>query len=192
MKHEIKGAIIWLLNISLGFVINELFTEELFTTSQKKQSLGVVPMYLAIVIIWLMTSFLVISALVERSERKSRDKLIQKTALSYSFINTSILLSTETIQKNGFREVWRQENEENSMQILCFNDETKQFQAFDRFHWMNEPHDVENLFSSYVSDGKGNVIVEPWIEPEGIRRGKDLWTPIDLHFTLDWLTKHLV
>lgn len=47
MKHEIKGAIIWLLNISLGFVINELFTEELFTTFLEKQSLGVVPMYLA-------------------------------------------------------------------------------------------------------------------------------------------------
>ena len=182
MKHDIKGAIIWLLNISLGFVINELFTEEWFTT-QEKLSLGIVPMYLAIVIIWLMTSFLVISALAERSERKSRYKLIQKTVLSYTFTNNAILLSTETIQKNGFREVWRQENEENSIQILCFNDETKEFQAFDRFHWMGEPY--------HTSFPKGAIIDGDIKDPDSYY-GKDLWTPIDLHFTLDWLKTHLV
>ena len=39
----------------------------------------------------------------------------------------------ETIERHGFYEVWRQENKEHSVQILCFNPDTKEFQAFDRF-----------------------------------------------------------
>lgn len=53
--------------------------------------------------------------------------------LKYSFIDNSILLRTSVIEKKGFREIWRQQNDENSVQILCFNEKTGEFQAFDRF-----------------------------------------------------------
>lgn len=82
--------------------------------------------------------------------------------LKYSFLDNSILLKTKNIEKNGFHEVWRQQNEENSIQILCFNEKTGEFAAFDRFHWK-------------ISYGD-----------------EDLWTPIKLHFTEKWLRKHLL
>lgn len=92
--------------------------------------------------------------------------------LKYSFIDNSILLSTDTIERNGFCEVWRQQNDEHSIQILCFNEKTGGFKAFDRFHWMNEP-----IYNGFDKD----------YEYE-----EDLWTPIELHFTEKWLKKHLI
>lgn len=92
--------------------------------------------------------------------------------LKYSFIDNSILLKANTIKKNGFYEIWRQQNDEHSIQILCFNEQTGEFQAFDRFHWMNEP--ISNKFTG------GDY----WKE--------DLWTPIKLHYTEKWLKEHLV
>lgn len=94
----------------------------------------------------------------------------KKEYLKYSFINNSILLSTETINRNGFHEIWRQENDQHSIQILCYNPEKEEFQAFDRFHWMNEP--------IYVGFTGGDYYEE------------DLWTPIKLHYTLEWLLKN--
>lgn len=92
--------------------------------------------------------------------------------LKYSFIDNGILLKTNTIKKNGFHEVWRQQNSEHYIQILCFNEQTGEFQAFDRFHWMNEP----------VYDGfTGGEYYE-----------EDLWTPIKLHYTEKWLKEHLI
>jgi len=95
--------------------------------------------------------------------------------LKYSYINNSILLSTETIEKNGFKEIYRQVNDDTySIQILCFNEETREFKAFDRFHWMDEP---------YYSEGGS------WGEIRGVHYKKDLWTPIALHYTSEWLKK---
>lgn len=105
-------------------------------------------------------------------KRKSR---AEGQLLKYSFINNSILLTIETIQRNGFFEIWRQENSEHSIQILCFNPETGEFQAFDRYYWMDEP---------YYSDGTGCFSL-----PSGYYYKKDLWTPIKLHFTLEWLKR---
>ena len=93
--------------------------------------------------------------------------------LKYSFIDNGILLKTNTIKKNGFHEVWRQQNDEHSIQILCFNNETGEFQAFDRFHRMHEPYDI------------------PFVGEYGVY-DEDLWTPIKLHYTEKWLKEHLV
>ena len=92
--------------------------------------------------------------------------------LKYSFIDNSILLKMKTIEKNGFHEVWRQQNGEHSIQIVCFNEQTGEFKAFDRFHWMDEP----------VYDGF--TVGSYWEE--------DLWTPIQLHYTEKWLKEHLL
>lgn len=81
------------------------------------------------------------------------------------------MLKTETINKNGFYEVWRQEKESYSIQILCYNPTTFEFQAFERFHWCSE--------SVFVGGGIG------WVNKD------DLWTPIKLHFSLEWLQEHL-
>lgn len=62
--------------------------------------------------------------------------------LRYTFIDNSILLTTKTIERNGFREIWRQTNSEYSIQILCFNPDINEFKAFDRYHWLDEPFDV--------------------------------------------------
>lgn len=94
--------------------------------------------------------------------------------LKYSFIDNSILLKTETINKKGFYEVWRQTKSDGdtySVQILCYNPTTFEFQAFDRFHWSDEP--------VFIGNGIG------WSNKE------DLWTPIKLHFTLEWLQEQL-
>ncbi len=94
----------------------------------------------------------------------------KKEYLKYSFIDNSILLTTETINRNGFYEIWRQENDQHSIQILCYNPEKEEFQAFDRFHRMNDP----------IYDGfTGGYFYEP-----------ELWTPIKLHYTLEWLLGH--
>lgn len=93
--------------------------------------------------------------------------------LKYSFIDNSILLKTKTIERNGFHEVWRQQNDEHSIQILCFNNETGEFQAFDRFHWMHEPYSIPFVGEYDVYD-------------------EDLWTPIKLHYTEKWLKEHLL
>lgn len=92
--------------------------------------------------------------------------------LKYSFIDNSILLKTRTIEKNGFHEVWRQENNKHSIQILCFNETTGEFRAFDRFHWMNEPIYDDFTCGTYYKE--------------------DLWTPINLHYTEKWLKEHLI
>lgn len=109
--------------------------------------------------------------------KKNRKSLIFEnkkcqSALKYSFINNSILLKTSTIEKNEFHEVWRQQTNDHSIQILCFNEKTGEFKAFDRFHWMNEP-----IYNGFAGD----------YEYE-----KDLWTPIKLHYTTEWLKEHLI
>ena len=100
--------------------------------------------------------------------------IIVATYEGLSGTNNSILLATKTIERNGFHEIWRQTNSEHSIQILCFNPDTNEFRAFDRYHWMDEPFDV-----SYGL-------------PEGTYYKKDLWTPIKLHFTAEWVEKHIV
>ena len=91
--------------------------------------------------------------------------------LKYSFIDNSILLKKNKIEKNGFCEVWRQQNDEYSIQILCFNEKTVEFQAFDRFHWMNE-----SIYNGFIC---------------GDDYEEDLWTPIKLHYTTEWLKMQL-
>lgn len=104
--------------------------------------------------------------------------------LRYTFINNSILLTTETIERNGFHEIWRQTNSDHSVQILCFNPEINEFKAFDRYHWMDEPF--------YVSFPKNACVDFAPNDDEGWHYKKDIWTPIKLQFTLEWLEKHVV
>ena len=118
-------------------------------------------------------------------KKKKRETKEREEYLKYSFINNSILLSMATINKNGFYEMWRQENEQYSIQILCINLETGEFQAFDRFHWMDEPRIVVNPPAWFEKDG---VLIhcDP-LEEAGTYYNKDLWTPIQLHYTMSWL-----
>lgn len=111
--------------------------------------------------------------------------------LKYSFINNAILLTMNTIERNGFYEVWRQQNDEHSIQILCFNEEKQEFQAFDRFHWMDEPRIVSNPPSDFV-DEKGCTVHCDSLEADGTYYNEDLWTPIKLHYTIPWLKQHMI
>lgn len=99
--------------------------------------------------------------------------MFKKEYIKYTFIDNAILLSTDTIKKNGFVEVWRQKNKENnSIQILCYNDVTFEFQAFDRFHWSDEPISIPMMGID-------------------VAYKTDLWTPIQLHYSIEWLKRHL-
>lgn len=105
---------------------------------------------------------------------KRRLHSAKNTYLKYSFIDNGILLKMEVIEKNGFHEVYRQQYDEygaHSIQILCFNEETGEFQAFDRFHWMDEPY------------------FHPFCGPNGNYK-EDLWTPIKFHYTEKWLKEY--
>lgn len=96
-----------------------------------------------------------------------------KKKVTFSYINNSILLSTETITKNGFNEIWRQEDKKtHSIQILVYNEKTFEFKAFDRFHWSDEPIDIPIMGLNHCYK-------------------RDLWTPIVLHFTNEWWKKRL-
>ena len=186
MRRAIKGFLLWILNNSSLITFNTLFIDFCDNPSS-----GAFFRFMFVAILWFITGCMLVVAFVDAEKRHIKKGVIEQELLSYSFIDNSILLSAETIQKNGFYEIWRQENDEHSIQILCFNNETKQFQAFDRFHWMDEPYDTTNYFSSCVFDKNGNVIKEPWIEPEGTYWKKDLWTPIELNYTTEWLKEHV-
>lgn len=111
---------------------------------------------------------------------KRRVHSAKNTYLKYSFIDNGILLKMEVIEKNGFHEVYRQQYDEygaHSIQILCFNEETGEFQAFDRFHWMDEMY--EPYFFSYCD-----------VAPQVIHK-EVLWTPIKFHYTEKWLKELL-
>lgn len=125
--------------------------------------------------------------LLKRKKKENK----RKELLKFSFINNSILLKTETIERNGFKEIYRQVNEEtHSIQILCFNSETEEFQAFDRFKWMNEPRIVIKPPSWYEMEGiKIHCDI---VESNGIYYNEDLWTPIKLHYTIEWLENHII
>lgn len=51
--------------------------------------------------------------------------------VKYSFIDNGILLTTDEIKKDGFREIWRQQSNDHSIQILCHNENLNKFQAYD-------------------------------------------------------------
>lgn len=103
---------------------------------------------------------------------KAKEETPKKKLLKYSFTNNSILLTMDTINKNGFFEIWRQENEEKSIQILCFNEQSKEFQAFDKFHRMEESTELVWEGVPYKFDEE------------------ELWTPIEFHYTLEWFQAH--
>lgn len=128
--------------------------------------------------------------LFKKFKKKNEEKK-EECFLKYSFINNSILLTTKTIEKNGFYEVWRQESNEHSIQILCFNPDTEEFQAFDRFHWMDEPRIVQNPPAWYY-DEKGNLVHCESFEEDGVYYNEDLWTPIKLHYTVAWLKEYMI
>lgn len=178
MKHTIKGFFLWVLNNALLITFNNLVTDFFRNPSD-----GAFFRFLLVLILWFITGCMIVTAFIDAAKVRIKKNAAKNELLSYSFIDNSILLSTETIQKNGFQEIWRQENKEHSIQILCFNEETKQFQAFDRFHWMDEPYEVKHIHGP-------NVIAENWI-PEGTYYKEDLWTPIELHFTMEWLNKYV-
>lgn len=96
--------------------------------------------------------------------RKIFSKSLMKRCeyIPFSYIDNALFLKMETINKNGFHEVWRQSKGIYSIQILCFNEDTGEFLGFDRFQWSGET-DCSSGISCY----------------------DDLWTPIKLHFTTD-------
>lgn len=178
MKRVIKGLLLWVLNNVLLLAFNDLATDFF-----RNPSNGTFFRSILVLFLWAITGCMIVVAFVDAAKVHIKKSDAKKEPLSYSFIDNSILLSTETIQKNGFHEIWRQENNEHSIQILCYNNDTREFQAFDRFHWMDEPIVVRHIH-------KPNVIAEN-PTPEGTYYKEDLWTPIKLHFTTEWLKEHM-
>lgn len=88
-------------------------------------------------------------------------QFMENKYVKYSFIDNGILLTTDEIKKDGFREIWRQQSNDHSIQILCHNENLNKFQAYDRFRWMNEP-----VYNAIIGE---------------YQYKKDLWTPIILH-----------
>lgn len=143
----------------------------------------------------LIIILMILWSILQRTDKCTKNKNLtlgdkEKEYLEFSFINNSILLKTETINKNGFYEVWRQKKENHFIQILCFNPNTGEFQAFDRFHWSNEPRVVINPPSWFI-DEKGNSVHCDPFEEDGVYYEEDLWTPIKFHYTVEWLKEHL-
>lgn len=119
-------------------------------------------------------------------KRKSERKNIP---LSFVFINDSILLTRETLEKNGYYEIWSQESGE-SKQILTFNEEKQDFIAYDKFIYMNDKalyldHKITDTITDFANyNGMGGFAC--------YRQGKELWTPIKFHnMTIDQLRKIL-
>lgn len=103
--------------------------------------------------------------------------------LSFSFVDNSILLTLETINKNGYDIIWEQE-EENRKQILCFNESENDFKAFDRYQWSDENNALKKEISDIkYPDCEVGVMKEPSIE----MKATELWTPIKLRITNEWL-----
>lgn len=177
MKQAIKGLLLLALNNSALITFDILFADFCENPSTVAFFCFMLPL-----ILWFITGNIIIAAYFVAKRHIKKGATKQKL-LSYSFIDNSILLSTETIQKNGFHEIWRQEGKGHSIQILCFNNETGEFQAFDRFHWMDEPIVVmhEHYPDRIIDYGS----------PEGTYYKKDLWTPIKLHYTTEWLNEHV-
>lgn len=90
-------------------------------------------------------------------------QFMENKYVKYSFIDNGILLTTDEIKKEGFREIWRQQSNDHSIQILCHNENLNKFQAYDRFRWMNEP-----VYNAIIGE---------------YQYKKDLWTPIILHYS---------
>lgn len=178
MKHAIKGFFLWVLNNALLITFDNLATD-LF----QNPSDGAFLRFLLVLILWFITGCMIVTAFVDAAKVHIKKNAGKKELLTYSFTDNSILLSTETIQKNGFYEIYRQANKEHSVQILCFNNETGEFQAFDRFHWMDEPYVVNRNHDT-------NLLGQGWL-PNGTYYKEDLWTPIKLHFTAEWIKEHL-
>ena len=104
--------------------------------------------------------------------------------LKYVFINNSILLTEETIKKNGYEVIWEQEqNYGKTKQIICYNEGKNDFQAFDRYVWSDENSAIKKEGTGrYFSNADGmdfDVNYE--------MKATDLWTPIKMKYTKEWL-----
>ena len=100
--------------------------------------------------------------------------------LNYVFINNNILLTTETIENNGYSIVWSQQKGVNK-QILTFNEKTQEFKAFDKYIYMDEKASylvcTEMYWDDYeAQECKGRYICSDYLSS---LKGKDLWTPIE-------------
>lgn len=93
-----------------------------------------------------------------------------KELLKYKFINNSILLTMETIEKNGCKIIWTQNNGD-THQILCFNEKENDFKAFDKYLWSNQNNSLKKDFSEIDCEFKA----------------VELWTPIELQYTNNWI-----
>ena len=117
-----------------------------------------------------IVALLIARAIINKAEEYVLKKkgIPTEKYFTYAFINNSLLLTMKNIEKHGFKEIYRQENEEHSIQIICYNSETCEFKAFDRFHHSDEPYVDE--FITYKDD---------------------LWTPIKVNLSPEWFMKHL-
>lgn len=185
MKKYIKGFFIWDLNCACISTVWLSWKESILS-----QTLSDDVTLLIILLVWFLTGCAIIIAIANYGEKRTNADKKAKHHLLYSFIDNSILLSTEKIMKNGFCEVWRQESDEHSIQILCFNPETEEFQAFDRFHWMNEPR-IPNT-PDWLNENGCLVFCDSLTDLDGTYWEEDLWTPIKLHFTEEWLKEHII
>lgn len=88
----------------------------------------------------------------------------------------------ETINKNGYEVIWEQSSGKNK-QIICFNEESNSFQAFDRYAWSDENNALKR-------EGTGNELPLNGFDFDVNWETKavDLWTPIKMIFTKEWLT----
>ena len=129
-------------------------------------------------LIWLFTFWFLFFGYAAGENTIRKSKQLNKRLLKFSYIDNSILLKTEKITANGFHEIWRQRDEATgSTQILCYNSETEEFQAFDRYQWMEEIYPYDGRFTLPGPNIRVNT--------EGHK--ESLWTPIKLHCTFEWL-----
>lgn len=135
----------------------------------------------ATIILWAITFFLLVyySWIAPWTIQRART---EKELLRYTCIDNAILLTNKTIEAKGFHEVWRQRDRTTgATQILCYNPELHTFQAYDRFLWAEELYP----YTEGLTQPKPNCMIDG-----GAKRHEELWTPIQLHFTLEWLRAH--
>lgn len=171
---------LWLFTaIGMGSWVCLLYEQEVFEFHLIPDK-NLLPLFFIAVLL----TFISLNMVIIFSSYKKNDNIEN---LKFSFIDNSILLTLNTIHKNGYKVIWEQISKE-SKQIHCFNEHENDFKAFDKYIWSDENNAVKKeVFSIRYPMEEIGVVQGPVIE----MKATELWTPIELKFTNEWLKENI-
>ena len=104
--------------------------------------------------------------------------------LKFVFLDNAILLTMETINRNGYEKIWEQSSGR-TKQIICFNEQKNDFQAFDKYVWSNEDNAIKKEGTGKYSTDIDNTDKFDF-DVNWELKAVDLWTPIKIKYTNEW------